>query len=176
MGALASGCLDEPPTYSAPVQSPPIVLGNQVSPSTVKPQTIPLNSPPPTLVPLKVPFRSIDAGEPLVAIFWLDLDPLDSQTERNSHLLFAPTLPADARPLDEQDRAVTFDFDATNRAGCHTVTMHLAHESTYPNDPEHGINDPGKLPPTNQFDIAQVTWFFDIRDPTRSQPVCWGGQ
>jgi hypothetical protein len=174
MGATM-GCFDTAPTYTAPVQSPPIILGNLVNPSTVEVQTITLNVGA-TPVPLRVPFRSIDAGEPLVAVFWRDYEPNLSQEKKNDLLLLAPTLPADSRPLDEQDRVVAFNFDASPFPGCHTVTMHLAHESTYPKDPEQGINDPGKLPATNQFDIAQVTWWFDLRDRADpAPPICWSG-
>lgn len=174
----ATGCLDTAPTYTAPVQSPPIILGNFVDPPTVKVQTITLTTKP-FLQTLKVPFRSIDAGEDLVAIFWRDYDPFKSQTEINDNqwLNARGGLPADSRPLDEQDRAVTFDIDASDSRlrGCHTVTMHLAHESTYPVDPKTGTFQPGKLPATNQFDIAQVTWFFDVQDPTdpAPKPICW---
>lgn len=170
---VVTACLDAPPTYEAPVQSPPIILGNLVDPPTVEVQTIVL---PTTPVSLKVPFRSIDAGEPLVAIFWRDLDPSQSQTEKNNHLLLSPALPPDSRPLDEQDRVVTFGFNADAFPGCHTVTMHLAHESTYPTDPANGIRIPGLLPATNQFDIAEVTWFFDVQDPSVDpslRPICW---
>jgi len=176
VGATTS-CFDTAPTYTAPVQSPPIILGNLVDPSTVEVQTITLKNTPPTTQPLRVPFRSIDAGERLVAVFWRDFDPNQTQEEKNNRFLLAPLLPADSRPLDEQDRVVAFDFDASPFPGCRTVTMHLAHESTYPKDPEHGINDPGKLPATNQFDIAEITWWFDVRDPSLpSQPICWGGE
>jgi hypothetical protein len=174
----ATGCLDTAPTYTAPVQSPPIILGNQVTPSTLSVQTINLSDPQPP-VPLKVPFRSIDAGEDLVAILWRDYDPTKPQTTINDTqwLDAKGGLPADSRPLDEQDRVVTFDWDPSPSPfhGCHTVTMHLAHESTYPIDPTTGKFQPGKIAATNQYDIAQVTWFFDVQDPKDPgvKPVCW---
>jgi hypothetical protein len=128
-------------------------------------------------VPLKVPFRSIDAGEPLIAIFWVDLDPSASQVEKNDSLFDARPVADDSRPLDEQVRVVTFNWDAASSPpGCRTVTMQLAHESTFPVQPNAGVFQPGRLPPTNVNDIAQVTWWFDVRDPgDPSQPICWGG-
>jgi hypothetical protein len=173
-----TACLDAPPTYTAPVQSPPIILGSQVVPPTLSVQTIPL-----TPRQLKVPFRSIDAGEALVAVLWLDFDPSKSQDQatifEEQWLDARAGLPADSRPLDEQDRTVTFDWDPSPSRfhGCHTLTIQLAHESTFPTDPPTGKFNPGELAATDPFDIAQVTWWFDVRDPSSQDPhpICWGG-
>lgn len=180
MGALASGCLDAPPTYSAPVQSPPFILGSQVKPDTISVQTVILSNPQ-TPVHLIVPFRSIDAGEDLVGILFADYDPSKSQTEINNNQWIDAkgSLPADPRPLDEQVRDVKFDWDPSPSRfhGCHTITLQLAHESTFPIDPTTGQFQPGKSAATNPSDIAQITWYFDVRDPSdTSQPTCWGRQ
>lgn len=162
MALVSAACVDSPPTYTAPVRSPPIILGNLVTPPTHQVTRITLTASP-TIQPLNVPFRSIDAGEPLISIFWVDYNP----NQPNVGLLDAPTVEADSRPLDEQDRSVTFNWDASP-PGCHTVTMALAHASTYPSQLE---------PPVDQNDIGQVTWFFDVRDPSSPVPrVCWSTQ
>jgi hypothetical protein len=176
MSASSAGCVDATPTYTAPVQSPPIILGNQVTPPTHKVQTVILKSPPPTTVSLRVPFRSIDAGEGLVAIFWVDWDPTQPLNRQRP---IARGVRADSSPLDEQNREVTFDWEASTNPpgpGCRTVTMVLSHASNYPIDPENGIFVPGLLPPIDVNDIAQVTWFFDVQDPSdpSPSPVCWG--
>lgn len=171
-----TGCLDTPPSYSAPVQSPPIILGNQVDPATSEVTTIILPHP---SQPLKVPFRSIDAGEDLTAVLWLDFDPSRPQNEifDQQWLDARSGLPADSRPLDEQDRSVTFEWDpkSSRVQGCHTFTVQLAHESTFPIDPPTGKFQPGELAATNSNDIGQVTWYFDVQDPTNPapKPVCW---
>ncbi len=164
MALVSAGCVDSPPTYTAPVRSPPIILGNLVTPSTHQVYRFKLDrGTSSTIQPLNVPFRSIDAGEPLISIFWVDYDP----NQPNLGLLDAPPVQADSRPLDEQDRSVTFNWDTSPFAGCHTVTMVLAHASTYPSQLE---------PPRDENDIGQVTWFFDVQDqsvPAEQRPVCW---
>jgi hypothetical protein len=173
MGAPTAGCLDAPPTYSAPVQSAPIILGNQVDPPTHVVQPVILTSKPFNKT-LTVPFRSIDGGEDLVAVLWVDYDPNELEERWEDA---RGGIPADSRPLDEQlGRAVTFEWDAARFLGCRSVTVHVAHESTYPIDPKTGTFEPGKLPAKDQFDIGQVTWFFDVQDPSdpSPKPICWG--
>lgn len=163
-------CVDPTPTYTAPVQSAPIILGTKVVPQNVQVLPVNLGSP----QPLLVPFKSIDAGEGLYAILWLDLNPSASQEDKNKQLLRPLSIREDSRPLDEQvDRAAEFDWQATP-AGCHTVTMALSHAQNYPTDPEHGIFEPGHFPPKDPDDIAQITWFFEVQNPNDpGAPPCW---
>jgi hypothetical protein len=173
----ASACFDATPTYIVPAQSPPIILGNQVVPSTVTVNVVTLDETQSLTVPLNVPFKSIDSGEPLVAIFWQDLNPNETQEVKNTQLQGVISVREDARPLDEQiGREFTFRWTVT-QAGCRIVTMNLSHASNFPTNPEQGIFEPGHLPPTDQTDIAQVSWFFDVRD--KSAPTvqpCWSTQ
>lgn len=171
----STGCVDSPPTYTAPETSPPIVLGNLVVPSPVSVITVPLND----TKHLTVPFRSLDGqlGNSLVAVYWHDLEPGLTQEELNTRFIVPISIPEDLGPLDQQQRVASFTWTASP-AGCHTVTMELSHEANFPTDREKGIFEPGHLPPKDQNDIAQVTWFFDVQDKTNpsSTQTCWGTQ
>jgi len=173
MAASATACVDAPPTYTAPEQTPPIILGNLVDPPTVS--VVPVTAG--TKQTLTVPFRSVDAGDFLYAILWHDLEPGQSQEEKNALIIRPLVLKEASVPLDEQQgRAASFVWEA-NPVGCRTVTMAISHSKNYPINPEGGVFEPGHLPPIDPNDIAQVTWFFDVQASGASTnpaaPTCW---
>ena len=179
VAALSTSCVDPPPTYTAPEQTPPIVLGNKVVPPTISVFRVTVSPNTALTVPLHVPFRSMDGPDnPVTAVVWRDLEEGLSQKEKNDRFIRAVSQKEDLRPLDEQeDRTAEFAWEP--QAGCRTVTMEISHEKNYPTDRENGIFEPGHLPPIDQNDIAQVTWFFDVQDSTvdpSERPICWGSQ
>jgi hypothetical protein len=159
----ASACFNETPTYTVPGRSTPIILGTQVDPPTVEVRKVSLGFE----QALSVPFQSIDAGEGLFAIFWHDLATGMTQDQINTQLLTEVPIDPDSRPLEEQDRTVSFTWPATP-AGCRTVTMALSHATNFSTP---------FVPPKDPSAVAQVTWFFDVRDPsTPTAPPCWSAQ
>lgn len=157
MTLALSGCLDAPPEYRVPDQVPPVIMTDDVTPSTSG-----VNHPSAT-VPFTVPFRADDAGEGLLAYFILDIS---SGKPKFASVIDHPTIPvnADPRPFAEQEkRTVVFpwNWSTSTSAGCHTVTLILSHESNF--NTRDGAVD--VLEPTK---AARVTWFFELADATTS--------
>jgi hypothetical protein len=162
MTPALSGCLDAPPEYRVPDQVPPVIMTDDVLPSTSS-----VNHPS-VKVDFTVPFRSDDAGEGLLAYFVRDIPsgkPSFGYVIDNPAIRINP----DPRPFAEQDNR-TFTFPGwtwtSDEAGCHTVTLILSHESNF--NLRNGEVD--VLEPTK---AARTTWFFELSDPTASvSPSC----
>ena len=164
MSLLAVGCIDPPPEYSAPERLPPVILTTGIDPPVTKVATISLQA---QQVTFDVPFRSDDAGEDLSAFFVLDI----ATTQDIDYSLVkrqVKPVPADPRPFLEQDgRHVTGTWgplgdDSSRPSGCHTMTMILSHLSNF--GEQYETSDP--------LDVAQVTWWLDIRS-AEGGAVCW---
>jgi hypothetical protein len=150
-----SACLDAPPEYSVPTRIPPVIDADQVVPSTIQIHVVP---DPSSLVQFNVPFRSEDAGSPLLAHFLLDYV---ADGQRSKVVGFVDVEPSD-RPFFEQDgRGVVLPWLVNDGSddvllGCHSVTLIL-------NYADNRVRDSLFLPFDSSLAAFQ-TWWFNIGD------------
>jgi hypothetical protein len=141
----ALGCLDDAPEYPPREQIPPLIAFAQVTPpvSEVYEDDLPMQ--------IRVPFRSEDVNEDLVARFYADLTPGDMAFPSEG----GTNVPAST--FDDTGRSVSFQWDnqAGLRPGCHSLTLVL----TYANN----IDDRGL--PIDESRTARLVWWVDLDDP-----------
>lgn len=144
-----TACLDTPPEYRAAIPVPPVIETSLVTPSTTAPVVVTGSS-----VDFKVPFRSDDEGEPLIAFFVYDYPTGGNGSENR---IIGVPVDADPRPFAEQTgRVVDYPWAWENdvKDGCHSVTMILSHRSNF--DLLKGYV------PTDALAAAQVSWFLGL--------------
>jgi hypothetical protein len=161
-GALLTGCLDSPPSYSQPEQVAPFIIDAHVTPDLTA--VVQLHAG--LAQEFVVPFRSVDVGEDLEANVYLDRNPGQSGSWRVTQ-----EVPASPGAFDEDRPPVTFNFRPTaslDEPGCHTLTFILAHASQWDYvNLQMGNPVPVRLP-IDDTQAAAVTWWLDIADDTGS--------
>jgi hypothetical protein len=147
VGLMSNACLDSPPTYSSPGQVPPFIIEEGTRPRSD--QFIRVD--PGDELDLFVQFISVDVGEQVLGVIYLDFESdTDLYPSRRATLTLAPS------PLGlEETRDANFAVRVPGsfQAGCHTLTLLLAHQSAWnisggrPSDPERA---------------ARVIWWLDV--------------
>ncbi len=147
---LISSCIvADPPTYTDPTQTRPELRAYLAKPPIY--QVVSIQLPQVGIPSFTVPVRSEDNGERLLANFFLDFEstrvsPLGGQ-------IIAPgTL------NDPTDRSISFAWTTVNgaSAGCHTITMVVAHESSFTTNPQTPDMDAAAK------DAAIITWWVNV--------------
>ena len=146
---LASGCIiADPPQYHDPLQTPPVLDLYQANPSVQN--VVVVKSGQAASVSFVVPFRSEDAGEGLLAELYVDG-------------VFSIFTTFDASSFNDLGRSVKMALTVTPaiRPGCHTVTITIAHQSTW---------DTTSAPETLNlkkatYDAATATWWLNVDPP-----------
>jgi hypothetical protein len=147
--ALLTACLDDPPVYSLRSQVPPIVAIGQVLPPVAEFYEGPRR------VTFNVPFRSEDAGVPLIARLYLDLVPGAARGIPQGEQLIAPGY------FEDGDRSAIIDWIAPT-VGCHTLTMIMTYDGNF--------NSISLLP--NDYSLATtVVWWLLIDGDANSTPI-----
>lgn len=156
---LTTGCLvADAPTYGPPLQRPPVINLEGVTPSPYRLQII---NEPVTAQTYTVPVRSEDAGELLVGTLVVDWQ---QPSERQVHEIEIP-----ASSFDDVERSYRVTWAPDTRViepGCgHTLTALIMHKSNF--------DDNTNLPKPNvEWDIASVTWQLNVvPDPNQGNVV-----
>lgn len=118
LGLSLTGCLDEPPEYTAAVRIPPIVDFSKLEPSSAVVQQVVAGDP---ILTLHVPFRSEDLADQVIAVLFLDRMP----GEMPRVLIDEKKDPS----TFDQIRAFDLDVPDLGTPGCHTLTLLLTHVS-----------------------------------------------
>lgn len=115
------GCLDDPPTYEAPVRVPPVVVGSQVQPPLA---VIYRLQPGEDTLDVSVPFQSEDFGSPILGKFLLDVQPGVRPPRSVLDVVVA------ASDFSDRDRRVEARVSGLSALeGCHSLTLVLTHQS-----------------------------------------------
>ena len=144
----------DPPEYRSPQQTRPVLnMYSAVPPAT---HTLVVSSQvqnnPPTAFTVQV--RSEDAGEDLRALFFLDYQ-LPGQRKLVSKQITASTY------LDT-GRDIRFDWSPDKKdAGCHFLSLVVAHTDTFLNNIDDDKLDPKKA----DDDAAIATWTVNVDPP-----------
>ena len=149
-----TGCLvADAPNYGPPEQRPPVINAQEVIPTPFA--LIVVASATAPAIPITVPVRSEDAGEPLTGLLYVDYG-LEKQW-------FWDQDPIPPGSFDELDRSynTTFQLDSRVTPGCHTLTVFITHESNFDGEKDIIID-------SRNFDVASVTWWMNVMpaDPT----------
>lgn len=157
MTVVSSCIVADPPTYTDPTQTRPALNAYSATPQVF--QVLVIQLPTTTAPSFTVPVRSEDNGEGLNANLIVDYGSTNA-------FRAASTRVAPASFNDDTDRFITLTWAAVNQAapGCHTVTLIVAHESTFPND--FDTLDPLLA----SKDAALLTWWLNLLpDSTKQQ-------
>jgi hypothetical protein len=117
--AVAVGCLEEPPEYTAAVRIPPIVNFSQVVPAFSVVQQVMVGA---DTIHIEVPFRSEDLDEEVLAVMLLDSVPGELPQVISDQKLPPST-------FEDMSRTVSTDVTDFGSPGCHTLTLLLTHVS-----------------------------------------------
>jgi hypothetical protein len=149
MTLVTSCVVADPPQYSDPVRTRPELSSYSAKPPISLVVIIP--TPSPATPTFKVPIRSEDAGETLLANFWLDYG---SAKQKFINSQFIPP----STYNDTTDRFITFLWTnvSADDAGCHTFSMVVAHVSSFPTNPQD--LDPVK----GDQDGALISWWVNV--------------
>ncbi|MFZ5896772.1 MAG: hypothetical protein ACOY0T_37290 [Myxococcota bacterium] len=155
--AFLSGCIvADPPQYRDPERTPPILnLAHATPPMNSvividRTDTLIVND----KVMVEVPMRSDDLGEQLYAVLHLDY------TFDSSEVLDVQRVPAGT--LSDPERTIRVQRDLITDPGCHTLTLLVAHESSFDNA--------FLLLPEAQNDTAVATWWMNIIEVPGQDP------
>jgi hypothetical protein len=153
MSLVESCVVADPPQYSDPVRTRPELSVYSALPAVSLVVVVPIPSTP----TFKVPIRSEDAGETLLANFWLDYG------SANPKFINSQFIPPSTYN-DTTDRSITFPWTnvSTDDAGCHTFSMVVAHVSSFPMNPQELDVTRGAQ------DAALITWWVNVNPPTDS--------
>jgi hypothetical protein len=140
---VASGCLDDPPTFAPRGQIPPFIIAGQVDP--------PLGAiyQGPARIEINVPFRSEDQNFDLEARLYLDLLPGASNSPPE---VVNAVLPAGNF---EELRSLTMEWVLPVSSRCHSLTLILTYAGNF---------DLNGLP-IDDSRAARLVWWLNIGDP-----------
>jgi hypothetical protein len=148
---MTSGCIvAEPPQYTDPVRTPPELNVYLATP----PLTQVLSVYTPQGPSFTVPIRSEDAGEDLSAIYFRDYNSADQRLlniqsiSASTYNEINRTIASTRLPVGDQDK------------GCHTVTLVVAHASSFQAKNKLQL-DPAKA----ETDAAIITWWVNFNPP-----------
>jgi hypothetical protein len=148
---LAAGCIvADPPDSSDPEKTPPVLLLGQADPSVYQLQVLSKSSGETTRVPINVPVRSEDAGDPLIAALYLNWD----TPGQESTFVQGTQRRLEASTFDDTGRSVATEWDYHAATGCKQLTLIVTHETNF---------DWLGSSYVNPADIAIAVWFFYIR-------------
>ncbi len=162
MTVVSSCIVADPPTYTDPVQTRPALNAFLATPVVF--QQLVIQLPATTAPTFTVPVQSEDNGERLFANFFLDYQ---AQAAKASLFPLGEVNVPPASFNDDTDRSITFVWSGVNTPppGCHTLTMIVAHESTYvlnTSTPDRALA---------LKDAALMTWWLNLLpDPTITPP------
>jgi len=146
---LATSCVvADPPEYQSPVQTRPALDVYQASPTTTTVLVVNTLD----VVKISVPLRSEDAGEWLTGVFWVD-----SNTGFPGLLQNVQKIPPSTYANDQ--RAVTLDWIVPRlpRAGCHLLSLVVAHDSSFKTNPSYMLNADAE-----NRDAAIINWWMNV--------------
>lgn len=148
---MASGCvLSDPPEYGTVKQTPPFLQLDKADPSPYHVTTLNVNE----VEPISVAVRSEDAGDPLSATLYLDYVPnAEAVNELTSREVAASV-------LEDDTREISISWTPQS-AGCRQLTMVVTHKKNLTKDNR----------PIDLTDVAYVTWWYLITDPTKNDPT-----
>jgi hypothetical protein len=147
---MASGCvLSDPPEYGTVKQTPPFLQLDKADPSPYHLTTLNVNE----VEPISVAVRSEDAGDPLSATLFLNYAPNAVGAELTSREVAASV-------LEDDTREISISWTPQNE-GCHQLTMVVTHKKNLTNDNR----------PIDLSDVAYVTWWYLITDPSANDPT-----
>jgi hypothetical protein len=147
---LASSCIvADPPEYVQPLRTRPVLDVGLAVPGTSQVLVVHTGD----NVGFSVPVRSEDAGEDLRAVFFLDQGPGSRGVFQNSQRVPASTYSDTTRP-------VTFPWTVPTLAGCHLMTLTVAHSSSFQADHEDVLDTQN-----HADDAAIVNWWLNAPAP-----------
>ena len=151
VAAFLSGCIiADPPRSDPPARTPPFLALNKAIPPTHKVKVLEGADP---QLRIKVPFRSEDNGEPVIAMFHLDFSVGEQSSSYERIPDFSPSTLSVERDIDWQLNDRFF----RSFLGCHKLTMFVTHLENV--DPVSVRPDPVKA----LDDTAQATWWIYIK-------------
>lgn len=154
-----SGCLvPEPPSYDPPSTIAPVLDAFGAIPTNLYPT--PLSKAQVDGFPLKVPYRSEDAGQEIWAGLYVDYGNNPSRLP-NNYRRYEPST------WDDDDREINISIRGTLDTGCHTVSLLVTHM------PNTLVDESGELYLNEEAakdDLGVATWFFNI-DPLANEPT-----
>lgn len=133
----AMGCLDAPPSYEQRQRIQPFVIMPATQPPVDEVAAVATNR----TLQVRVPFRSDDLGEGLIAVFFLNDGRIGSED-------IGPSV------LSDRSRFVEFTFRPEVDPGCHQLSLLLTH-----NDNFNGIAA------KDESNAAYVYWWLNVFDP-----------
>ncbi len=141
--ALAGCIVAGPPDYKDPTQTPPVLDLNGADPSILQI----IERAPGEQITFKIKVRSEDAGDDLIALLYIDYGATTQALEANQTIA--------ASTFDDTNREVNFAWTVPNiQRGCRQLTLLVTH-----------TKHTSILGPTDNNDIALVTWFLNVADP-----------
>jgi hypothetical protein len=159
-----SGCIvADPPQYQEPRRTPAILDLSNALPSPFWLVIVDRkDNLEPDKVVFYVPFHSDDQGERV--FFNLHVD------YKGRDIPLAPQNPLPPATIDVDKRAISTEWtvDGSIPAGCHQITLLVAHESSW----EYNTQQP--KPEAPKEDIAIATWWMNL-DPERADPYTLPG-
>jgi hypothetical protein len=145
---LVSSCIvADPPEYRDPLQTRPVLDVYQAIPTTSRILVVYTND----KVPISVPVRSEDAGEDLIAHFFIDYGTASPDIALNNQ-----TIPAST--YNDTGREVTFEWTVkVAPPGCHLLSLVVAHRSSFLQMDNDSL-DPAKA----DLDAAIINWWLNV--------------
>lgn len=153
MTLVASCIVADPPQYTNPSQTRPELSAYSATPAVY--QVLVIQSSLSSRPTFHVPVRSEDAGEKLIATLWRDYK------SANPKFINGLKVPPSAYN-DTSDRFIELSWTGLNSSddkGCHTVSMVVAHDSSFP------TNQLELDPMLGEKDAAIVTWWVNVDPP-----------
>jgi hypothetical protein len=153
-GLTFSGCLvAEPPDFGVPKKTPPrLDLVHAEPPIT---QILNVSTDETATREFKVPVRSEDLGDPLIATLNLNYNTRWAQVVGIANFLYAST-------FDDETREITVPWLVRASAGCQQLTLRVTHLSS---------TGPDASVAQGEKDIAIATWWLNVTDPTAPVPA-----
>jgi hypothetical protein len=150
-----AGCLvSDPPQYEEPGITPPFL--DLVAATPLPGRIIAREFQNGDAVPFDVPFRSEDNGESLRFAMYRNFS-FAAGLSPDQIIIHPRTLPPGT--FDETDRAIRFDAEIKASAGCHQLTLLVAHTSSW----DETIVRPHPL--RSIGDTAMATWWLNYYLP-----------
>ncbi len=146
---LTPGCIvADPPAYEERAKTSPMLDLSMADPPITEVIAVDTTAAR-TIVPFNIPVRSEDAGDELMALFYLSFGQEDQTPQYR--ITEEP-----ASTFDDANRVISLEWDYHQMdRGCHQLTLVVTHRANF---------DLEKWLPTDPADVALATWWVNVDD------------